>query len=459
MPINTTYQSFPLPVQEILLEAEPDIDGHSDAFEACWPNMFLNCPAFGWLFWTGTHWEQKGAGGALQDAIVQMLYLRRHIAVDNDKEALLKSAKVTRSNKQAIKEHLANRLYIGPEAFDNEPYKLNCRNGVVGLADGGLEKHYARAHRFTYCIDVDYDPTADTSIVEKHFREDLADPVEMVPFLKRAFGYSLTGSTREEKLFYPYGPSRSGKDTGIGAFLKMLGSPLAREVNFETLTNTRYGDTNRADIATLKPARFVLASESERIRQMNAATIKNLSGGNDQFVAYKHRDHFSYTPQFKMWLVSNWPVNVDVEDNAAWGRVVLIEFPNGHLGSEDPKRKEFTRSEDFQTALLAWAVEGAKEWLASGLHVPKCAEIGKKKQRDQLDSIGAFLSDCVQRTPFGHETNADMYAAYKNWCVDNGHEPRKHKSFSTGMKRLGHTINPKFLGGKTVRVWEEVQLA
>ena len=456
---TTTYQSFDLPTQQILLHAEPDLDGHADAFEACWPNMFLHCPAFGWLFWNKTHWNQNGAKGALRGGIKQVLYMRRHIAVDNDKEQLIKAAKVNRSNILAVEEDLMHRLYIGPEEFDNKPFMLNCKNGAVNLVDGVIYKHSPKAHKFTYCLPIEYDPKADTSIIEKHFRDDLANPGEMVPFLKRAFGYSLTGNTRDEKLFYVYGPPRSGKDTGIGAFLSLLGSPLAQEVTFETLTERRYGDTNRADVAALRSSRFVMASESERFRQMSAPTIKNLTGGNQQFVAYKYRDHFSYTPQFKMWLISNWPVNVDIEDDAAWGRVVLIEFPNGRLGKEKPERKEFTRSKEFKTALLAWAIEGAQDWLENGLQVPQCAEAGKQKQRDSKDSVKEFLADCVQDNPFDHVLVSELRMDYENWCIDNGYEAKSPRAFSMAMKRLGHVGKPKRISGKKpMRVYEGLSM-
>jgi phage/plasmid-associated DNA primase len=43
--------------------------------------------------------------------------------------------------------------------------------------------------------------------------------------------------------------------------------------------------------------------------------------------AYKHRDLFTYRPQFKAWLVSNQPVNADVDDGALWYRVKFWSSP------------------------------------------------------------------------------------------------------------------------------------
>ena len=89
--------------------------------------------------------------------------------------------------------------------------------------------------------------------------------------------------------------------------------------------------------------------------------------------AFKHRDHFEYRPQFKIWLVSNHPVNADVDDDAAWYRLKVIEFPNSFVGREDKTLKERMKSPENLKAVLAWAIQGAIMWYglgAQGLQTP-----------------------------------------------------------------------------------------
>lgn len=50
---------------------------------------------------------------------------------------------------------------------------------------------------------------------------------------------------------------------------------------------------------------------------------------------YKFKDSFTFRPRFKMWLFSNWPANLDVDDDGGWYRLRVISFPFSHAGSED----------------------------------------------------------------------------------------------------------------------------
>jgi phage/plasmid-associated DNA primase len=74
----------------------------------------------------------------------------------------------------------------------------------------------------------------------------------------------MTGRTSEECLFYLYGPTRAGKGTFTETIMALLGQPVGKEVNFTTFTSKRDGDTQNFDLAPLKPARYVTASEDNK---------------------------------------------------------------------------------------------------------------------------------------------------------------------------------------------------
>ena len=437
-------------INDVLTVFDQHLDDESVAHATLllFPDEFLHCPELGWMHWTGTHWKRKGGRAAVKRAIRQTLRIAARLAVDRKKEALQKFAVGSRHRVNGALFMLESILYIDIDEFDDEPYKLNTQNGVIDLRDGVIYKHNGRTHRFTYCIPIDYNESADTSIIEAHLRDDLADPDDMVPFFKRILGYSITGDTREEVLFYLQGPPRAGKDTIAGAVLQMLGEPLAREVTFETLTDKRYGDTNRADIATLRPARFVTGSENNRKRPMNGAVIKNQTGGNQQFVAMKGKDHFSFKPAYKLWLVSNWEIELDNRDDAAWGRLVLIAFPNNRLGKADPTRKARTLAPAFQQALLTWAVQGAQEWLREGLQVPQCAEDRKNRQRGAVGPVVDFVKDLLKHSPGKWIETQAMADEYNDWCLLNGYEAEKPRKFIKTMMsspldyRRGQRVDP-----------------
>ena len=88
--------------------------------------------------------------------------------------------------------------------FNNNPDLLNTLDGVVNLRTGEMEPHNP-AQRFTCCVPVRVGNEEDTKPWVA-FLLDASGSKEMVDYLQMAVGYSLIGHTREEKIFYVYGP-------------------------------------------------------------------------------------------------------------------------------------------------------------------------------------------------------------------------------------------------------------
>lgn len=206
----------------------------------------------------------------------------------------------------------------------------------------------------------------------------------MANYLQEAMGYSITGHTSEECVFYLWGPTRAGKGTYTEAILGVVPRHIAIEVDFNTFTAKREGDSQNFDLAPLKAARIVFASESNKFQSLNPAKIKALTGGNMVYCSYKHKDMFSYRPQYTVWLSSNHEVNADADDDALWGRIKVIHFPHSRLGHEDKSLKLQLQSQANQEAILAWIVEGAYQWYqrgGKGLETPQEVKELTSKQR------------------------------------------------------------------------------
>lgn len=452
----------------ILLTAGTHDEGNAQCTHQRHGKTFLHNDAWGWLHYTGTHWTSEGAEAAVERAITETLEARIAAAVaagaQQYKNVITNS--IPNHNKiSGAKNQLRSMVYASVHSFDSNPDLLNCKNGVVDLRTGELSQHDID-QRFMYCINYDYNAGADyapwadwlTSVTNK----------ETANWLQMAQGYSLTGHTREEVLFYLFGPSRSGKGTYTSAMLRLLGEPLAKAVQFSMFTAVRGGDDQNFDLAPLKPCRFIAASESRQYERFNEAKIKQITGGDSVSCAFKHRDHFTYTPQFKIWLSSNHPVNADPDDDAVWGRIRVIEFPNSYLGKEDKGLKISMQSDWMMEAILAWAVAGARRWYAldkSGLPEMSSGERTKQQQREDLDTIQMWIDDCckIHNMPAGVSidyeewckengkwfSSATLYQSYSGWCADNGVDAKKHKGFTQTLVRKGFPagrVTPKALG-------------
>lgn len=443
-------------LREFLLSAGQSDEGNAQCVARLYGGRFLYSEALGWLHYTGTHWATEGAEAALDRAVVATLIRRIEAASQGENfekyEKLRKFCLPNKSRVEGAKHLLSSLVHVLPAAFDNEPDMLNCHNGVLNLRTGVLSPHDP-AQRFMHCTSVDYRPAADQSVWLAWLAEAVSG-AEVADWLQLAVGYSLTGHTREEVLFYLYGPPRAGKGAFTEALLALLGSPLAKEINFGTFTAQRTGDTQNFDLAPLKPCRLVAASESNSYERFNEAKVKGITGGNEIYCAFKHKEHFNYRPQFKVWLSSNQPVNADPDDDAVWARVRLIEFPHSHLGTEDKTLKQRLRSPAVLEGVLAWAVQGARRWYelgSKGLSEPASSVALKQQQRETIDAVGMWVEEKCDLGGHHFTAGGELYQSYERWCKSNGVEAKRQKGFTVALQRKGYRYDRQRVGEKVVR--------
>ncbi len=407
------------------------------------------------MAWNGTHWERDSAESSVDRSVISMLKARRLAAVHADKEPIVKATSGSAKRMNDCKRLFRIMVTVKAEEFDTEQDALNVANGVLNLRTGELVPH-APTQRFTYCTRVEYDESAD----DTPWVDWLIDTVgeKQASWLQLAVGYTLTGHTREEVLFYLFGPPRAGKGIFTETLLAMLGKPLATEINFGTFTAQRTGDSQNFDLAPLKPCRMVAASESNSYERFNEAKLKSLTGGNEIYCAFKHHDHFGYQPQFKIWLSSNQPVNADPDDDAVWGRLRVVEFPHSHLGKEDKTLKRKMKSKEMLTGVLRWAATGAKNWYkleSSGLPELESSVTLKEQQREILDAVGMWMDECcllAPKAPADIFTPGDaLHVSYKTWCENNGQVPKQMKGLTQTLVRKGLKTDRDRVDGKQKR--------
>jgi len=436
----------------ILLEWPVHDHGNASAVKALHPEGFGFCDALGWMANAGTHFETENAERLVNRAITATLIHRRIAAVKAEREDVVKGTSPNTSRKNAVKDMFKDLVVVKVSEFDSDPNVLNCANGVIDLRTGQLVAH-GPSNRFTYCVPVPFVQGNESELWRTFLPESVGDYSEIASWLQMSVGYSITGLTREEILFYIEGPTRSGKGTFEHAKLAMLGSPLARGVDFNTFTSKRDGNSQNFDLAPLRAARLISASESGRYSSLNESVVKNITGNDPITAAFKFHDPFTYTPQFKIWLSSNYPAKGDVDDDAFWGRIRVIRFPNSHLGNEDKTLKWRMASPDNLPGILAWAVEGAKQWYASphGLITPQAVRVATQKHRDELDHVQQWLEECTNPNIGGGEANSRLYQSYENWCEENGHTPKKANTFGRALEAKGYEACKVKIAGNSMR--------
>ena len=249
--------------------------------------------------------------------------------------------------------------------------------------------------------------------------------------MKRIAGYSLTGSTKEEKLFFFYGPGGNGKSKFVNALAACAGD-YAVNAAMEAFVERR-GERHGTDIAALVGARLVTASETEKGRYWDEALIGRLVGGDPVTARFMRRDNFTYQPQFTLLILGNHQPELSSVNEANRRRVVIIPFlyqptkPDEDLA--DKLRAEYP-------AILHWMIEGAHDWYEYGLgEMPEAVRAETEDYFEDQNYVKAWIDECCLAGPNYTETSLNLSASWERWSKRNGVSAGSQKTLIQALKK------------------------
>lgn len=334
--------------------------GNGKRFTARFKHQFKHSTALGWLRWNGYKWE-RNADVLVMDAArhtAKMIFEEARDASEDKTKAIAKWA-ISSQNRSRLDAmlYLASSeegIRARPEDFDTDHFALNCRNGVIDLRSGEFSD--SRSERLlSKSVNADFNLYANCPRWISFLDRIMAGNSNLIGFLQRAVGYSLTGSTIEQCFFLNYGTGANGKSVFLETMRGLL-ADYAAAAEFSAFLATQ-SENVRNDIAALSGARFVSANESGADRRLSESIIKALTGGDTISARFLFKEYFEFRPQFKVWMATNHkPIILDT-DNAIWRRVKLIPFDVTIPEEErDPRLVEKLREE--YPGILNWAVQG-----------------------------------------------------------------------------------------------------
>ncbi len=416
-----------------------------------------------WLVWDGTRWAIDVEARAVEYAktTARSILREAHAAPEEQRSTIAKWA-IQSGNRARLEALLAlaqsdPALVVLSTALDTNPWLLNTPTGTVDLLTGQLREH-RQADLITMRTNAAFVPGADEADTPEAelFRRFMADTTngdeELQRYICRAFGYSLTGSTREEVFFFPYGPTRTGKSTLLETVGQALGD-YSESADFEAFLQTRDidGEKPSPQIARLQGKRFVRSIESARGRTFAEALLKKLTGGDEIAPRALHKAPVTWRATFKLWFASNEQPRIRHDDAASWRRVRVLPFEHQLADPDDPTPRaglpqpDLTLKERLQTdaleVVLAWAVRGCLDWQTDGLGTCEAVRVAVREYRDSQDPLGGWLADCCEVDTANAALVAparQLYQSYVAWANDSGlTKPLSEKTFALQMKARG----------------------
>lgn len=328
--------------------------------------------------------------------------------------------------------------------FDQDGHLVNCQNGIVDLKTGELLERTPDS-LVTKLAPVAYDRKSNCPTFDRLLWDVFSGDGELLRWLQRAVGYTLTGSVDEHVFFLAYGTGANGKSTLFETLLDILGD-YGRAAEFETFLATDKGNVRVLEgIAKLQGVRFALASETDSTRRFSESVVKKITGGDTVTGTQLYGKSFEFRPQFKLWLLANHlPIAKDAS-HGFWRRVKVIPFNRtfeAHQIDQGLREKLLAEKE----GIFAWCVRGAKDWYQaqsekggrSGLGSCKAIEEAVDLYKEANDSFSPFIEECLTKTTEAQTPASELYEAYKRWCAQNDDtSPVSQHIFSSRMVERG----------------------
>jgi putative DNA primase/helicase len=233
-------------------------------------------------------------------------------------------------------------------------------------------------------------------------------------YLQRVCGYALTGLTREHALFFLWGTGGNGK----GTFITTVAGILGGTAPIETFTAT-FSDRHPTDLAGLRGARLVTATETEEGRRWAEAKIKTLTGGDQISARFMRQDFFDYLPQFKLMISGNHKPGLRSVDEAIRRRFNLLPF-TVTIPKEERDQELGDKLKAEWPGILQWMLDGCVCWQERGLAPPEAVTAATAAYLEQQDSIAAWLDECCDRNANAWERSQTLFASWKAWAERSG---------------------------------------
>ena len=384
--------------------------------------------------------------------VIRTWYQGALLTGDND---LIKKVSKLRhvSGPRAIAAHLPAMLSIPADAFDANPELLCTPNGVVNLRTGKLMPHDPK-YLMTKRTNAPYTPGATHPAWDKALKA--LDATERV-WLQRWVGCALTGYQPDDNgAATPIllGGGSNGKSVLMTSIARAFGG-YAHMGTHALLTPDNGKDLLRA-AASLRGVRLCYIEELPD-GVLNGNAIKQVSATPTMKGEFKFKPEFTFNATHSLMVSANVAPRLDECTDAVVRRLAVLPFNYRYVPNPSRKGDRLVDSgllreletKEAQAAILAWAVEGARAYLADGRHVLPATELmegEKSKWLSNVDTLSGFFNDMLIEDAGAMIPWTHLYAAFTEWQRENGGKTWNKATFKNRVS--SHRMFSGFKSGK-----------
>lgn len=412
--------------------------GYTERFIRKYEGKLLFVPNVGWHVYRDGRWDLDEMNEALNatrflpaklqdeflnDQLIGVTENELHGAIRNvskigTRGAILRAAEVD------------PRMKVSVTELNKDPWVLNLEDGTLELKTG-RRREWDPADRITQRAAVKWVEDAECPRFDALLAHAFPGPEgeDMIKYLWRVIGYSLTGVTSAQAFFFLWGVKGSSKSTITECLVEMLGG-YAHMLNEYALVGSE--QQHPTWIVDLIGKRMVVKDELDKRKRINTARLNSMVGGAKQRARRMARDEVDVPMSAKIWITTNPRPPMGDGADGVWRRIHPIHFKNAIPREEMVPDYGKMLAVEEGAGILRKAVEALWEALEVGegvvtfksLGTPASVVAGAEDYQESDDEHNAFFEDILCKA--GEDdwvAIEDLVSIHNTWCEDTNTKP------------------------------------
>lgn len=341
---------------------------------------------------------------------------------------------------------LTNKNFINNK--DIHPYFIAAKNGMVNLRTGET-RNFKPSDYVSKCLDIEYDPSSDSSLFDNFVREITNYDEDLYNFIRWMIGYSIQGDPNRKIYFILWG--RKGYN-GKSALLNTLRDILktycgTMDSSVVLKAPKRTAGSHSSELVHMQYSRLGILNDIEENETINVGQIKQITGVSDNISARQiYGKQIEFRPVFVPFICANVKPNVDLTDEALYKRTMVIPFEISFVENpvfKDEKKVDLDLENKFRKnkkGTLKWIIDcGLYYHNKYDIDIPPKVQEAREEYRKRSDIVGQFIDERIIKTNDENEfeTFNNLYLDFKAFCTKNEMNiMERQQCLDTFMKKL-----------------------
>ncbi len=318
------------------------------------------------------------------------------VVIDRKLDRIAGDLYTIRASKE-VQKKIFLRTMTDYSLFDQDPYLLCVKNGVVNLLEGTFSDHNPNYY-LTTASSVNYNPDARPVIFLKFLKESCSNDDDRVTLIDWMVACAIL--VEFEYLLFLTGHGANGKHVYEALLQALFGSESTEAISLEELMNSKFA------MGYLRRARLCISSETNPDKT-KTELIKKISGNDWLSSDVKNKDRVRFKAFCQLLFDSN---SMPIFEDTSYGftrRFTRVNMPYKFVDCPDPNEPlqklkdphllEKLMSEDEMSGILNLIIYRAKE-IAKDKKIHR-RENDFEKYEEQSYSINDFMEKFVEFNP------------------------------------------------------------